>query len=151
MLKSADGLDWRVWLENIFSRADLGQRLRGLDVRVSRRFRLLILGLADRGYSGVRITDGLRELDTERRLYGYGRTVAECHKANVAGSCANPLASKVTWCTPERSKHVRGLAIDVSWRECELPPGTEVAELCKELGITWGGNWKQRDDCHFEL
>jgi len=151
MVTSKDGEGWRVWLENIFSRADTGRRLRLLDVRVSRRFRLLILGLVDRGYSGVRITDGLRDLDRERRLYGYGRTAGECHKAGVEGWCADPSARKVTWTRPELSKHVRGEAMDVSWRECEVPPGRVVAELCKELGITWGGNWKVRDDCHFEL
>jgi hypothetical protein len=149
--ESLDGVGWRIWLENIFSRADAGHRLSCLDVRVRGRFRLLLLGLVDRGYSGVVVTGGLRTLREERRLFGLGRSVGECQRARVPGGFADPGSRKVTWIVPEKSKHVLGKAIDVSWIECEEPTGKVVSQLCTELGMRWGGDWKVRDECHFEV
>jgi peptidoglycan L-alanyl-D-glutamate endopeptidase CwlK len=80
------------------------------------------------------------------------RTPAE-HAAN--------LAKGVSWTT--RSKHLDGLAIDVcpymQWQltgpdklqwDATDPVWSAMGRIGEELGLRWGGRWKQRDLGHFE-
>lgn len=80
------------------------------------------------------------------------RTPAE-HQAN--------LAKGVSWTT--RSKHLDGDAIDVcpyyqyslhgadklQWDPAD-PAWAAVGRIGEELGLRWGGRWKQADLGHFE-
>lgn len=76
------------------------------------------------------------------------RTVQE-HRDNVARG--------VSWIL--RSKHCDGLAIDLcptalltekAWGPLS-PKWKLMGQVAKKLRLRWGGMWKQRDMCHFEL
>ena len=125
--------------------------LDGLSATVAMRFRLLILGLAALGYGRVRLTSGLRSLDTEMVLYGKGRTKEECLQDGVPKIYARPAQAKVTWIQPCESKHVKGYAVDVTWMAYTVLNWDVVARLASDLGILWGGNWIVKDRGHFEL
>jgi hypothetical protein len=58
--------------------------------------------------------------------------------------------------TNKPSLHSYGRAIDVNWNEnARGKPGSipeaVALELAKKHGMTWGGQWKNRDDMHFEV
>lgn len=58
--------------------------------------------------------------------------------------------------TTTPSEHAFGRAIDVNWNDnARGRPGTissDVAHaLAQKYGMTWGGDWKNRDDMHFEV
>lgn len=117
------------------------------------------------------VVQGARTLDEQKRLYGKGRTGAQCEAAGVPATYARPGERKVTWTL--RSNHLinprtgYGHAVDV----CPLLDGKlewdddgklflwpKVAEAFKkaaeELGVSieWGGDWKKNiDRPHFEL
>lgn len=71
------------------------------------------------------------------------------------------LAKGVSWTT--HSKHLDGLAIDVcpyqeylntgpdklAW-DVANPQWASMGRIGEELGLRWGGRWKQRDLGHFE-
>lgn len=71
------------------------------------------------------------------------------------------LAKGVSWTA--RSKHLDGLAIDVcpyhSWQlhgsdklqwDPTDPAWTAIGRIGEEIGLRWGGRWKQKDLGHFE-
>jgi peptidoglycan L-alanyl-D-glutamate endopeptidase CwlK len=71
------------------------------------------------------------------------------------------LANGVSW--TQRSKHLDGLAIDIcpyhSWQlhgpdklqwDATDPAWTAIGRIGEELGLRWGGRWKQKDLGHFE-
>jgi hypothetical protein len=71
----------------------------------------------------------------------------------------NQPGKKVTGARGCRSWHVWGRAVDVLIRDPEDPkkflPGsshryTEMADIAKELGFKWGGDWGWGDVGHFE-
>lgn len=71
------------------------------------------------------------------------------------------LAKGVSW--TKHSKHLDGLAIDVcpyhsyqingpdklAWDAAD-PAWTAIGRIGEELGLRWGGRWKQKDLGHFE-
>lgn len=74
---------------------------------------------------------------------------------------AENLRKGVSWTT--RSKHLDGLAIDIcpyhSWQlhgpdklqwDAADPAWSAIGRIGEELGLRWGGRWKQRDLGHFE-
>ena len=85
------------------------------------------------------LTCGYRTQKEQDELYAKGRTAS---------------GKKVTW--TRRSKHTKRIAFDVavfkygriSWEPRDY---LELGEIGKTLGLTWGGDWKVRDYCHFEL
>lgn len=111
------------------------------------------------------ITQGRRTLDEQKRLYGKGRTAAQCRAAGVPESYAQPSAAKVTWTL--NSNHLSGNAIDVApfvngkleyddSGKLGLWPKIAKAfkDAARELGVSieWGGDWtKTKDRPHFEL
>lgn len=111
------------------------------------------------------ITQGLRTLDEQKRLYGKGRTPAQCRAAGVPESYARPGEKQVTWTL--KSNHLSGNAIDVApfvagkleyddSGKLGLWPKIAKAfkDAAKELGVSieWGGDWtKTKDRPHFEL
>lgn len=106
-----------------------------------------------------------RTLDEQKKLYGKGRTPAQCVAKGVPPAYAKPDEAKVTWTL--NSNHIGGRAVDVApyvnggifWDDNGargLWP--EIAQAFKlaacELGvdIVWGGDWKATvDRPHFEL
>lgn len=111
------------------------------------------------------VTQGNRTRDEQMRLYGKGRTAAQCIAKGVPTSYARPNEAKVTWTL--NSNHIGGRAIDVApfvngkleWDEngkLGLWPKIAAAfkQAAKELNIaiTWGGDWSEtKDRPHFEL
>lgn len=87
----------------------------------------------------VLITETYRSHERQNYLYEQGRT--------------RP-GNKVTW--TKNSRHTSRRAWDI----CQNVKGKEYADsgffkacgrIAKELGITWGGTWKQADTPHFEI
>lgn len=111
------------------------------------------------------VVQGNRTLDEQKRLYGKGRTAAQCRAKGVPPEYARPGDAKVTWTL--NSNHIGGKAIDVApyvnggiqWDDSGkrgLWPKIAAAfkQAAKELGvpITWGGDWTTTvDRPHFEL
>ena len=111
------------------------------------------------------VVQGSRTLDEQKRLYGKGRTAAQCKAKGVPIEYARPGEAKVTWTL--NSNHIGGKAIDVApyvnggiqWDDSGkrgLWPKIAAAfkQAAKELGvpITWGGDWTTTvDRPHFEL
>lgn len=111
------------------------------------------------------ITQGKRTLDEQKRLYGKGRTAAQCRAKGVPAEYARPQDQVVTWTL--NSNHLSGNAIDVApyingkleyddngklglW----LKIAKAFKDAARELGvpIEWGGDWtKTKDRPHFEL
>ena len=111
------------------------------------------------------VTQGRRTLDEQMRLFGRGRTEAQCVRAGVPKQYAQPNVARVTWTL--NSNHLAGNAVDVApfingkleWDENgKLGLWPVIAKAFKdaasELGvpIQWGGDWvKNKDRPHFEL
>lgn len=111
------------------------------------------------------VVQGNRTLDEQKRLYGKGRTAAQCVAKGVPAAYARPTEAKVTWTL--NSNHIGGKAIDVApyvdggiqWDDSGkrgLWPKIAAAfkQAAKELNIriTWGGDWTTtKDRPHFEL
>lgn len=136
------------------------QGLRKLDNRnliesclpeVQTTFRALVLTIAMLGMGRVRVTCGSRTLDEQARLYGQGRTAAECEAAGVDPSYAKPEKPIVTWIAPAESKHVQQTAIDVDVSKYAEENYNILGHAAVSLGVTWGGFWSVKDYGHFEL
>lgn len=111
------------------------------------------------------VVQGNRTLDEQKRLYGKGRTAAQCTAKGVPASYARPNEAKVTWTL--NSNHIGGRAIDVApyvdgginWDDngkLGLWPKIAAAfkQAADELGVSivWGGDWTTtKDRPHFEL
>ena len=110
----------------------------GLDSKLVAKIEQL-KALADKENIKFRITCGYRSPAEQARLYAQGRTA----KGKI-----------VTYV--KHSKHNDGLAIDiviikndtVSWVGEDY---FRIGEIGQALGLTWGGAWRMRDYCHFEL
>lgn len=100
-------------------------------------------------------TDGLRTNVDQAILYGKGR------KSYVYGGkqYGNPKVSRVTNAQPGTSMHNYGLALDfvncdgfgknIDW--IVGPKWRRAAAIAKELGFTWGGDWRSFYDApHIE-
>lgn len=113
------------------------------------------------------ITQGRRTLDEQRRLYGKGRTAAQCVRVGVPAAYARPAEDKVTWVKPENGNHLSGRALDVApyirgkleyddngklglWPKIAKAFKDAAREL--DVSIEWGGDWEgTKDRPHFEL
>lgn len=111
------------------------------------------------------VTQGRRTLDEQKRLYGKGRTAAQCRAAGVPESYAKPSERVVTWTL--NSNHLSGNAVDVApfvngalqyddsgklglWPKIAAAFKQAAREL--DVPIVWGGDWKKTiDRPHFEL
>lgn len=113
------------------------------------------------------ITQGRRTLDEQRRLYGKGRTAAQCRAMGVPAEYAKPKEAKVTWIKPENGNHLSGNALDVAPYvngkleyddNGKLGLWPKIAKAFKDaaremdVSIEWGGDWEgTKDRPHFEL
>lgn len=101
-------------------------------------------------HSQIRIVQGLRTIDEQNTLYAQGRTTPGPKVTNAKGG---------------RSFHNYGLAVDfcllidgkeISWDmakdydQDKKADWTEVVEVFKKYGWEWGGNWKTKDNPHFQ-
>lgn len=106
----------------------------------------------------VLITETLRTQERQNYLYCQGRTVAQATAKGISEDFAtkycNPKANQVTWTLS--SNHKTGMAWDV----CKNVKGQEYSDksffekagkVAKELGIEWGGDWKEKDTPHFQV
>ena len=111
------------------------------------------------------VVQGNRTRDEQMRLYGKGRTAAQCKAKGVPVEYARPNEAKVTWTL--NSNHIGGRAIDVApyvdggiqwddsgkrglWPKIAAAFKQASKELC--IPITWGGDWTTTvDRPHFEL
>lgn len=111
------------------------------------------------------VVQGKRTLDQQKRLYGQGRTKAECIAKGVPAAYSQPNMPRVTWTL--NSNHLGGNAIDVCpyvdgvydwdnsgkkgyWPLIAAAFKTAAAEL--RVDIEWGGDWtKSVDRPHFAL
>ena len=116
------------------------------------------------------VVQGGRTLDYQKRLYGQGRTAAQCVAAGVPAAYAKPNEKKVTWTL--KSNHLvdasgLGSAVDLmpyvngkgEWDDSgKLGLWPKIAAAMKQaaaeegVSIRWGGDWQGTPDRpHFEL
>ena len=115
------------------------------------RFRGLLMAMAYHGYGRVVVTSSLRSIEQQCRLYGQGRMIGALEQLGVPGRYSDPAEPIVTWVLPTKSRHVHGMAIDLDVSAYSRWDDHIVGNLCKHLGITWGGLFDKRDYGHFEL
>lgn len=125
--------------------------LEGLEPMAHTRFAALLLCWGWLGFGRVEVLEGKRTTERQQHLYGLGRSEQECKLAGVPASCAQPTASEVTWCKPEDSKHVKGLAVDIYWGHYTAYQFRRGLEVARQLGFKLGADWKVRDWYHFEV
>ena len=78
-----------------------------------KRLLLLCCYLCAEGFGKVRIAEGRRSLEAQRRLWALGRSKEELRRAGIPESFWQGSTVKVTWVKPEESKHVVGEAADI--------------------------------------
>lgn len=115
------------------------------------RFRGLLFSLALAGYGKARVICGARTYEEQVKLFGLGRSFDEMSEVGLERKYAHPGRDRVTWINPSMSMHVVGRAIDVDLREYEGSTMAPIGDICRQLRITWGGEWSVRDYAHFEL
>ena len=101
-------------------------------------------------HSQIRVVQGYRTFAEQQALYDQGRTKP---------------GPKVTNAKPGQSFHNYGLAIDFAllidgkqiswdiqkdWDGDLISDWLEVVKVFKEAGYVWGGQWKFKDNPHFE-
>ena len=136
--------------EDVMKSLDPGNLVSGLREEVQLRFRALLMLLAYTGFGRIRVTSGLRSLDSQCCIYGQGRSAAELARVGVASIYARPKLLKRSWIEPSESSHVLGRAIDIDLVFYESSVYKVLGYVAKSLGITWGGDWKVKDYGHFE-
>lgn len=116
--------------------------------------------------------DGYRTLAEQAAYFAQGRKPLDevnrlRKQAGLALIGTTDNAHKITWARPGESTHNDNpsIAVDVvirchgvrSWNprlDCDrdgIPDYQEMGEYAEELGLLWGGRWKQRDLSHLEI
>ena len=116
------------------------ERISGLDPKVRVPATDFINKVEAKQNVQLRVTTGYRGVEEQNRLYEQGRT----QTGNI-----------VTWVKGGDSYHNYGRAIDVAKMEnggvlWEKITNT-VADIAKDLGFKWGGDWKTPDYPHFQM
>lgn len=102
------------------------------------------------------VTEYYRSQERQDYLYCQGRTVSDCVKVGISKSFAEKYCragNQVTW--TRNSNHMGGYAWDIAVN----PPHdlydskiiSKAGEIAKDLGIEWGGTWKEKDTPHFQI
>jgi len=121
-----------------------------MDSSVRTYFRGVLLTLGTVGFGKCRVVSTRRTLEQQQEIFGLGRTKAECRRFKVPQKHAKPLAAQVTWIAPGLSRHLKGMAMDVSFRGYHDKTVDIIGHVARSFKCTWGGNWKVRDYGHFE-
>lgn len=131
---------------------------RNKSAQTHRNVHLLAVELIKRCYNEdvfIVFTDGLRTLEDQAVIYGKGRA-SFIYNGKQYG---NPKVKSVTRALPGDSMHNYGLALDfvtcdgfgkgIDWNVG--PKWKRAAAIAKELGFSWGGDWKSFYDApHIE-
>ena len=104
----------------------------------------------------VRVTgDGcLRTWDEQNQLYGHSRTREQLIAKGINPDYAKPNETWKTNATGGESWHNFGLAIDICMivnNNAVFVPDKVVVDIFKSYGFAWGGDWKKKDNPHFEI
>lgn len=84
----------------------------------------------------------------------------EAEGVEIKGDQSGGYAKRNIAGTNTPSRHSHGEAIDINWDENGRGARGEMAkrlgpekinEIAKRHGMTWGGNWRNPDDMHFEI
>lgn len=114
-------------------------------------FRAWFMELAWRGFGRLRVVEGVRGLDREQELWGYGRSELRCAQAGVPVKYARPGHRKVVFCLPEESMHVKCLAMDVDTGMYSSVDQARIRDVARKMGITCGADWTVRDMNHYQV
>ncbi len=128
--------------------------LKGLNPAVENATRKLI-ELCNQNGIDIRITQGLRTIDEQNKLYAQGRTVTTDKDGNKLGIVTNAQGG--------HSYHNFGLAVDfvlikggydMSYdaNDNNVPDWNEVVTIAKALGFEAGADWTTfKDNPHFQM
>jgi len=115
------------------------RNLVGLDPTFAQKIRQILSRLAEKGWQ-PRVAEGLRSLEQQQKKIDQGRSSLK---------------------NPRNSKHIQGTAVDIidsryGWQgpasDLNFQFWNDLGEAAKEVGLTWGGNWKTfKDVAHVEL
>jgi len=110
----------------------------------------------------VMISETLRTLDIQEAYMAQGRdTLENVNKLRVKAGLWKIIESenerKITWTM--KSKHLDGKAIDIvpltpegrAWWTAPPAIWEAIGKVGEEVGLNWGGRWKQRDYPHYEI
>lgn len=124
------------------------RRIDDLDVELQIKFHQFRIA-ADAAGVQFMVTSTYRSQEEQDELYSQGRTKP---------------GKIVTW--TKSSKHTERKAFDVAvlnennqptWNlkadvdKDSVPDYEELGRIGEHFGLTWGGSWKKKDYCHFEL
>ncbi len=118
--------------------------------------------MRDRNLDDLAIAFKPLAIELLARLVEAGIMVMVIETLRTAEQHQEDLASGHSWVV--YSKHESGLAIDICpysiWNEhgedklqwdASDPIWQQIGPIGKKLGLTWGGDWKQKDMGHFEM
>jgi peptidoglycan L-alanyl-D-glutamate endopeptidase CwlK len=113
-------------------------KLAGLKPELVEKIQML-QELAKKENIDFKITCGYRSPEEQTKLYAQGRTTP------------GKIVTKT-----KNSRHFKGTAFDVvvlkgdkaTWKGADYQ---RLGALAKSIGLVWGGDWRMRDYCHFEL
>ncbi|ARP44611.1 Peptidoglycan L-alanyl-D-glutamate endopeptidase CwlK (plasmid) [Geobacillus thermodenitrificans] len=130
-------------VEELLLRAE--KKLSGLHLVVADKERKLIRAAHSEGIYII-ITQGLRTIEEQNRLYAQGRTKPGRIVTNARGGYSYHnfgLAFDFCVCNVVNGKLVTSWNLDQRW--------FRVGQLGKSLGLEWGGDWKSfKDYPHFQ-
>ncbi|UOE78343.1 M15 family metallopeptidase [Parageobacillus thermoglucosidasius] len=121
------------------------KKLSGLHPVVAEKARQLIQQTCTEGIPII-ITQGLRTIEEQDRLYAQGRTKPGNIVTNARGGYSYHnfgLAFDVCVCDVVKGNLVPNWKVDRRWHR--------VGQIGKSLGLEWGGDWRRlRDYPHFQ-
>ncbi|WJQ05534.1 M15 family metallopeptidase (plasmid) [Geobacillus stearothermophilus] len=130
-------------VEELLFRAE--KKLSGLHPIVADKARKLIRAAHSEGIYII-ITQGLRTIEEQNRLYAQGRTKPGRIVTNARGGYSYhnfSLAFDFCVCNVAKGKLITSWNLDRRW--------FRVGQLGRSLGLEWGGDWKSfKDYPHFQ-
>ena len=112
--------------------ATLHEKLRPLAVDFINRYRLYF-------HDDLRITCGLRSVESQNKLYEIGRSIPGSIVTNANGGFSfHNYGLAFDFCRIIEDK----ISYDIDW--------VVVRMMCEELHLRWGGTWAIKDKCHIQ-
>ncbi len=121
----------------------MSDKLLGVHPVLIAKVQAIIAAMGELGFV-LMVTDGVRTVAQQQKLYAQGRTKQ------------GPIVTQADG-VEHRSNHQIGLAVDCcfvvngkpSWDDAL--PWVLYGAMAETLGLTWGGGWKHPDRPHIEL